>query len=98
MPQHSASTEPRHSLHSMLQVYLQDQWHCREERSSSTEGQIKFLVYTLEIASQRADASGEMLCCKGSCCSLCRRGCFMSRRRPTVDSSPVCFASWSATS
>ncbi|CAK0736266.1 hypothetical protein CVIRNUC_000718 [Coccomyxa viridis] len=31
----------------------------REERSSSTDGQIKFLVYTLEIASQRADASGQ---------------------------------------
>jgi len=38
---------------------------CREERSQDTEGQIKFLVYTLEIASYRADATGE----KGNCCA-----------------------------
>ena len=35
--------------------------HCREERSSSSEGQIRFLVYTLELASQRADSLGEKL-------------------------------------
>ena len=34
---------------------------CREERSSSSEGQIRFLVYTLEIASHRADSLGEEL-------------------------------------
>ncbi len=35
--------------------------YCREERSSSSEGQIRFLVYTLELASQRADSLGEKL-------------------------------------
>lgn len=33
----------------------------REERSKDTEGQIRFLVYTLELASKLADASGVAL-------------------------------------
>ena len=35
--------------------------HNREERSRNTEAQIRFLVYTLEIASKLADASGTLL-------------------------------------
>ena len=41
-----------------LEPYI---FRCREERSSSSEGQIRFLVYTLEIASHRADSLGEEL-------------------------------------
>lgn len=33
----------------------------RNERSSDPDGQIRFLVYTLELACKRADASGMSL-------------------------------------
>ena len=59
------SQSPKTPCTACLWMSTQDQWQYREERSSSTEGQIRLLVYTLEIASQRADASGELLCCKG---------------------------------
>ena len=78
------------TLHGMLRECLQDRWLCREERSSSTEGQIRFLVYTLEIASRRADTSGEMPCCKGICWALRRGICSMSCRRLTVNSAISC--------